>query len=1047
MLKTLLDRPISVTMMMLVVVVLGIVSTRLLPVSLIPDVDMPYITVQAESAQLSAREMDESVVKTLRQQLMQVNGVEEITTESRDGSGTVKLTFSHGSDMDYVFVEVNEKIDRCMSSLPDIDRPKVLKASATDIPAFYINLTPAEDTEEAFSQMSHFARDVISKRLEQQEEVAMVDVSGYVDDQIMIIPDQGKLAQLGITQAQFESIINSSNIRLGSLTIHDGQYRYNVKFLSSVATCEDIGNIWFRTGDRVMQIRDIAEVKQQSARKTGLVRSDGHHAVCMAIIKQGDARMSDLRESMESLISEFEKDYPQIRFTVTRDQTQLLEYSINNLVRNIIAGVLLACLVIFLFMRDFRSPALVCLTMPVALVFSMAVFYVVGLSINIISLSGLLLGVGMMADNTIILVDNITSRWLRGEPLKESVINGTKEVAGPMLSSVLTTCAVFIPLFFVSGIAGELFFDQAMAVTIVLLTSYIVTLIVIPVYYYWWYRRLPSFRANPLLERISIDEPLRRWEEKIVGWFIDHRAVAWGILAVSAAGIVLCFTLMPKERLPEMTYTETIMTIDWNEQISIDENERRVVSLEEMIREESLQITSMVGMQKFILSHSGDLGTGETSIYVNCKDMKTVEDVKTAMAKAVSEKYPSAVYGFEVSGNIFDAVFADREVPLVARIRPAGVPSLEVEGIRNLSGSLRKALPWVNVEDVPVKTDVLFVADPQKMALYDVSYQELSSLLKNSLNENRLFSIVQGTRTIPVLTGDDSGSLMEILSGKFIVKDEMRVPVSELMRQTYVEEFKKVVSGAEGNYYPVPFDVGPKAVPEVISAVDAVVREDDGYEVSYSGSWFSGRKMVMELVLVLIIAVVLLYLILASQFESLVQPFIILSEIVADLFASLLVLWAMGLSINLMSMIGLVVVSGIVINDSILKIDTINKMRKEGRALREAVTLASSRRMKAIIMTSLTTILAVSPFLGRGSMGDDLQFPMSVVIIVGMIVGTFVSLFVLPALYYSIYNRKKISPLPAVGRSSTKSLERQRKNDIAPVIPSEVEESEEQWHP
>lgn len=260
MLKTLLDRPISVTMMMLVVVVLGIVSTRLLPVSLIPDVDIPYITVQAVSSQMSAREMDESVVKTLRQQLMQVNGVEEITTESRDGSGTIRLTFSHGSDMDYVFVEVNEKIDRCMSSLPDIDRPKVLKASATDIPAFYINMTPVEDTEEAFNQMSRFAQDVICKRLEQQEEVAMVDVSGYVDDQIMIIPDQRKLDQLGLTQAQFENIVNSSNIHLGSLTIHDGQYRYNVKFLSSVATCEDIANIWLRIGERGMQIKGIVSV-------------------------------------------------------------------------------------------------------------------------------------------------------------------------------------------------------------------------------------------------------------------------------------------------------------------------------------------------------------------------------------------------------------------------------------------------------------------------------------------------------------------------------------------------------------------------------------------------------------------------------------------------------------------------------------------------------------------------------------------------------------------------------------------------------------------
>ena len=1030
MLKTLLDRPISVTMMMLVVVVLGIVSTRLLPVSLIPDVDIPYITVQAESPQLSAREMDESIIKTLRQQLMQVNGVEEITTESRDGSGTIRLTFSHGSNMDYAFVEVNEKIDRCMSSLPDIDRPKVLKASATDIPAFYINLTPVEYTEDAFNQMSRFVRDVICKRLEQQEEVAMVDVSGYVDDQIMITPDQGKLAQLGMSQAQFESVIKSSNIHLGSLTIHDGQYRYNVKFLSSVATCEDIANIWFRTGDRVMQIRDIANVEQKGAKKTGLVRSDGHRAVCMAIIKQGDARMSDLRESMESLISEFEKDYPQIRFTVTRDQTQLLEYSINNLVRNIIAGVILACLVIFLFMRDFRSPALVSVTMPVALIFSMAVFYVMGLSINIISLSGLILGVGMMADNTIILVDNITGRWQRGETLREAVIEGTKEVAGPMLSSVLTTCAVFIPLVFVSGIAGELFFDQAMAVTIVLLTSYIITLIVIPVYYYWWYRRLPSFRANPLLERISIDEPLCRWEEKIVGWFIDHGVVAWGILAVSAAGIVICFALMPKERLPEMTYTETIMTIDWNEQISIDENERRVASLEDMIREESLQVTSMVGMQRFILSHSGDLGTGETSIYVNCKDMKTVEEVKTAMAKAVSERYPSAVYGFEVSGNIFDAVFAESEAPLVARIRPASLPHIEVEGLRELLRELRDNLPGVHIEDVPVKTDILFVADPQKMALYDVSYSELSSVLRNSLNENRLFSIVQGTRTIPVLTGDDSGSLAETLSEKFIVKDGVRIPVSELMRQTYIEDFKTVVSGAEGNYYPVSLDVDN--VPEVIAAVDSVVSEDGRYEVSYSGSWFSNRKMVQELILVLIIAIVLLYLILASQFESLLQPVIILAEIVVDVFASLLVLWIMGLSINLMSMIGLVVVSGIVINDSILKIDTINRMRKEGHALREAVTLASRRRIKAIIMTSLTTILAVSPFLGRGSMGDDLQFPMSVVIIVGMIVGTFVSLFVLPALYYSIYHGNEIPPLPLVGR-----------NDIDSVIPSEAEESEE----
>jgi len=1007
MLKKLLNRPISVTMVMLVAVVLGFVSARLLPVSLIPDVDIPYITVQAQNPQLSAREMDEVVVRVLRRQLMQVNGVEDITTESRDGFGVVKLSFSHGSNMDYVFVEVNEMIDRCMSSLPDMERPKAMKASATDIPSFYINITPLDDSQEAFKEMSRFARDVISRRLEQQSEVAMVDISGFVDEQIMIIPDQGILNQLGISQSQFENIVKSSNVHLGSLTICDGEYRYNVKFLSEVSSAEDIGEIWFRIDEKLLQIKDIANVELRAASRSGSVLSDGNRAVCMAVIKQSDARMSDLRSSIQVLMDEFSRDYPSMSFTITRDQTQLLDFSISNLIKNIIAGILLACLVVFLFMRDFRSPSLVCLTMPVALIFSLAVFYLVGLSINIISLSGLLLGVGMMADNTIILVDNISARWQRGEQLRDAILSGTREVAGPMLSSVLTTCAVFIPLVFVSGIAGELFYDQAAAVTIVLLSSYVATLTVIPVYYWWWYRKLPSFKANPLLERISLNRFMRKGNRIVIGWFLDHRYVSWILLASAVCGSVVCFVCMPKERLPEMACTELIMDIDWNEQVSIEENECRVSNLEELIRNECSQITSMVGIQRFMLSHSGEQGSTECSIYFNCHDVSALDRAKTILSRSIEESYPSSVFSFRASGNIFDMVFADKEPSLIAKIRPASLPRIEVEGIRDLLAAIRESLPGVLVEDVPVKTDVLFVADPQMMALYEVSYSELASFLKNSFNENVMFSIVKGSRTIPVISGSDEGDIKDILSGKFIAKGDVNIPVAELMKQTYVQDLKTVVSGVEGNFYPLYLHVPQSDIPSVIATIDSEVRSDGRYEVSYSGSWFSSRKMVLELLMVLVIAIVLLYLILASQFESLLQPILILSEIVVDIAASLLVLWGFGLSINLMSMIGLVVISGIVINDSILKIDSINKLRKEGLKLRDAVMEACGRRRKAIVMTSLTTILAVCPFLGRGSMGADLQYPMSVVIIVGMTIGTLVSLFVLPALYYSIYRKNE----------------------------------------
>lgn len=1009
MLKHLIDRPITVTMITLVIVVLGIVSIRLLPVSLVPDVDIPYITVQATSSELSAREMDESVLKPLRQQLIQINGLEDIVSEAKDGSGTIRLTFNHGSDIDYLFIEVNEKIDRSMSSLGDIARPKVLKASATDIPAFFVNITSAG---EDFTRMSRFARDVISKRIEQLSEVAMVDVSGLVSDEILIIPDESKLLQVGMTMNEFESCVKSSNIRLGSLTIRDGEYRYNVKFDSRASSSEDIANLWLKKDGRLLQIKDIAKVIVHPSKRIGLVRSNGEDAVCLAVIKQSEAKMSDLKSAMNRLMDSFARDYPQLRFEITRDQTQLLEYTINNLLQNIIVALLLASVIIFLFMRDFRSPVLVIITMPVALIFSMLCFYAIGLTLNIISLSGLLLGVGMMTDNTVILVDNITGRWQREGNLRSAVLEGTKEVRGAMLSSVLTTCAVFIPLIFLSGIAGAMFYDQAMSVTIVLLTSYIVTILVIPVYYYWWFKGSAGFRPSPLLEKINFDEPIRRWDDRLMEWFIRHRPVAWGLLAVSTVGLVFCFLEMPKSRLPEMTQTDAIMKIDWNEHISVEQNTERVRGLEESIAGSVEQMTTLVGSQQFILGHSGDQGISEASVYINCKDSRTLRQVQNGLQGVMGNEYPAAVYSFEASGNIFDMVFAQNEAPLTARLRPLRTREVEVGPLRNVLSGVREALPGVAVADPPVKTDALFVADPELLALYDVSYSELASILRNSLNENRLFNIVQGTSTVPVVTGSNVAGLSEILRGAFIERKDQKgnvsiIPVSDLMRQTFVEDFKTVIAGSEDNYYPLALDVESKDVKPVMAAVDAVVREDGNFDVGYSGSWFSNREMIDEMIIIMLVAIILLYLILASQFESLVQPLIILAEIVVDVFVALLVLWIFGVSINLMSMIGLIVITGIVINDSILKIDTINQMRKAGESLERAVIDASSLRVKAIIMTSLTTILAVCPFLSRGSIGADLQYPMSLVIIAGMLVGTLVSLFVVPALYYSVYNGRK----------------------------------------
>ncbi len=1011
MLKKLLDRPVSVTMILLVLVVLGLIGIGRLPVSLIPEVDIPYVTVQASAPDLSARELNDAVVGPLRQRLVQIAHLKDIRSEAKDGSATMTLSFEEGQDLDLFYIEVNEQIDRAMGSLPRIDRPKVFKAAATDIPAFYINMT-LRDEGGNFLRMSEFAEDVIAKRIEQLPEVAMVDLSGGVDREILVIPDLEALTRLGVSLGQFEQSISAANVNLSNLTIRDGEYHYNVKFHSFASSSEDIANVYFKVGERVLQVKDVASVVEREAARTGLARSDGRDAVVMAVIKQSEARMSDLKKGIAEQLDHFRKDYPQMVFSMSRDQTELLDYSIRNLLLNILMAILLDIVVIFFFMKDFRSPLLVALTIPVSLVISFFVFYAIGLSINIISLSGLLLGVGMMVDNTIVLTDNITARWQRGETLREAVVEGTKEVRGAMLSSVLTTCAVFIPLIFLNGLAGQLFYDQAIAVTTVLLVSYAVTVVVLPVYYWALYKKLPAFRPSPFLERFRFDGAMRLYD-RTVTWCLSHKWIAWALPLGCAALTAVCVWGMRKEKLPPITYTDAILQIDWNEHITLDENRARIIALEQAVADASQQTTALVGVQQFVLGHSSDQSMSEASLYVSCGSARELVAVQERLSALVRERWPESISAWGSSGNIFELVFAEREPQLLARLRPATDEGLTVAGVREALGAVRTALPGVQVDEIPLKQDVLYVSDPERMALYGVSFSDLTNVLRNALNGNRLFEIVQGARSVPVVLGTDAEELAQILARATVSVSDAEVPggrteipAAALMKQTFEQDFKALVSGDDGNYYPVELDMPARDVPGAMGAIRRAVREDGRFDVAFSGAWFSNREMIRQMLLVLLVALALLFLILASQFESLVQPFIILSEVVIDIAVSLAFLWLVGVSINMMSLIGLVVITGIVINDSILKIDTINRLVRAGWEVEAAVHEAGHRRLKAILMTSLTTILAVAPFLSRGNMGADLQFPMALVVIVGMAAGTLVSLFYVPTVYAAIYRRR-----------------------------------------
>lgn len=1005
MIRKLIKRPVAVSMVLFAVAVLGAVSIKLIPVSLMPDVDIPQITVQVKVDGSSAREMDE-YLQPLRRQLMQIPSLTDIRSQSESGVGIIRLSFDYGADIDFIFVEVNERIDRAMSSLPEgAERPKALKSSATDIPAFFVNMT-VRDTSRTM-ELSRLASSVISKRIEQIPEVAMVDLSGLVFPEILIIPDIDRLTAIGVTPERLSEAIEANNIRLGNLSIRDGQYHWNIRFNSEINSKDDIENIRLNIGGRVYRFSELAEVIEQPASEDCLIRSDGRRAVSMAIIKQSDARMNTLQDELNDRIEEFRDDYPGVEFTVTRDQTELLRYTIENLEQNLYAGIILASIVILLFMRNFRFSLLIIPTIIVSLLTSMLALFLMGISINIISLAGLILSVGMMVDNSIIVIDNITQRWERGDSLEDAVAIGSGEVFAPMLSSILTNCAVFVPLVFLSGIAGEIFFDQAVAITVGLFSSLLFAVLVVPVYYYAMYRRRGRKMDNKYLARIDRFLELGPSYEKALKWTFRHQGIVLTLMAVSIPLSVLLFMELDKSTFPPVTKSDIVLNVDWNRPVTITENDRRSTTLVEAVKPHTAQVTQMCGTQQFLMPHTRDMSQSEAQIYFRAHTAEGLDSLMNEAAAFLREHYPDASFNFTDAGNLFTLMFSSDGSKLTVQISGRDGRTPEPDRLNTILSEISEAAPDVYISPVSWQEQIMLVLDIEKMSLYNISYSEVLSTLRKRTREDNIFSITTGDYSIPVVVGDENRSA-DLLSGSIRNQDGADIPLNAFITEGRSRDLKTIVSGMSGNFYPLELDIPDSQVPEVMAAARDISIEDGTWDVAFSGSYFSSRETIRELMMIAVVAILLLYLILAAQFESIIQPLIILSEIVVDIFGALLLLWICGGGINAMSMIGIVVMSGIVINDSILKVDTINRLRKEnGYGLLRAIMTGGSRRLNPILMTTLTTVLAMVPFLTRGDMGSDLQYPMSIVMIGGMIIGLIVSIFGIPLIYYRIYRKKR----------------------------------------
>jgi multidrug efflux pump subunit AcrB len=563
-----------------------------------------------------------------------------------------------------------------------------------------------------------------------------------------------------------------------------------------------------------------------------------------------------------------------------------------------------------------------------------------------------------------------------------------------------------------SGIAGAIFMDQAFSIAAGLFVSYITGIMLLPVLYLLFYRM--GIRGKGFLSK-RFDNSLKNdWLERAynggIDWVFSHKKLSAVLTLATLPLCVFFFFYLEKERMPEIEQNELVMRIEWNENIHVDENRRRVDALMKQTDGQVMEHTAYVGMQDYILNGGSELSATEAELYFKTEQPEGIAPLQELLTKEVKAKYPLAVLTFSPPETIFEKLFVTGEADVVAQLHPNNrTQAPDPQVLQQLEADIMHRT-GLSTEGIAFRNQMNLVVDRERLLLYNVAYNELTRELRTAFKENKVSTLRSYQQYLPVGIAGEERTINDILGTTLVqtqpnaLGETSYIPLSSLVKVVSSEDLKSITAGKNGEYIPVSFyDV--EDAPKLMEDVKQTVRETDGWEVDFSGSFFSNEKMIGELTVILFVSILLMYFILCSQFESFLQPLIVLVEIPIDIAFALTSLWLFGHTLNLMSAIGIIVTCGIVVNDSILKLDSINELRKKGTPLMEAIHTAGLRRLRPIIMTSLTTIMAMVPLLFSSDMGSELQKPLAIAMIGSMLLGTLVSLFIIPLIYWFIYRK------------------------------------------
>ncbi len=1003
-----ISRRITTAMLVLLVVLIGIISFSRLKVDLYPDVTFPGAAVVTSYSGVGPEEIENLLTKPIESSVSTVTGVKSVSSTSDTGQSTIVVEFEWGTDMDFAVLDLRQQIDLISGFLPDeADDTLIFKFDPAMFPILSYGITG----EQNLADLKNEVEDNIVPRLERLPGVAQVNLEGGLTREILVSLEGDKLYNYGIDFSTVNGILAQENVNVSAGEIQRGDRNLLIRTMGKFNSIDDIRNINIPTGNgSTVKLSDLGSIQDTYAERNTISRVNGNSSIGLSIQKQTDANTVQAANAVKAEVEKIKNEYDDLKIITAMDQSDFIEKAIDSVQRNAVIGGLLAVFILFIFLRNIRSTIVIATAIPVSIIATFVLMFFADLNINIISLGGLALGVGMLVDNAIVVLENIYRYRSMGVGKIEAAKEGSSEVGMAITASTFTTIVVFLPVFFVEGIAARLFKELALTVSFSLFASLAVALTLIPMLASTFLKV-----SQKDLDRESKQGFVTRNYKKMLGFSLNHRWIIVLILVILLAGSIALVPTIGTEFLPESDQGMFTISYDLPASTILAESDNVAQYVEDVLKSipEVKTVFSSVGSADMMgTSTSSDSG----NITVLMKELDQRDRSTEQIMEETRQRLSLPDVNFQIStqsgfggggtgGKPINIKLKGNDFAVLEEYTTRAREEMEkVEGLRDISDSFDEGRPELRIQ-----------LNRSLMSQFGLNARQIANTVRTAVSGSvaTRYEVAGDEYDIRVqLRESDLSSVSQLSNLNINAPGGVKVPLkrfADLEVETGPNQILRIDQEryAEINSDLYNIDLGT-AVERIQNRLNENIELPEGYEFSYEGQFQDLQSSFQSLAFAFLLAVVLVYMVMASQFESLIHPLIIMFTVPLAIIGVILGIYITDSTLSVASLIGLITLAGIVVNNAIVMVDYINHLRREKQEKNSAILEAAAVRLRPIMMTALTTILGLIPLaLGRGD-GGELAQPIAVVVISGLTFATFLTLFIIPIFYSLLTSFREI---------------------------------------